>query len=139
MMKAMEVLRQAPIAHLVEAEDSLHDIERVLDADANLRLLMIVRLLLVTQQPMDRALFAGQVLGARRLGSNRLALSGVGLVAPHLRLLSMKEAPRHTRALHVRRACHHRVNSFEHESTPMVATSLRSSRAGALPDLSPAD
>ena len=83
------VLLNAPVSHLVEAEDALQDSERVLHLGSDPRLGRVLALGLFVHTVLELGAAAGHVLRVRCGLADSLALPLIACIAPHLALLAV--------------------------------------------------
>src|SRR5580700_3329765 len=79
----VQVLGQAPVSHLAEAEDILHHAEHMLDLGAYPRLVAVLRLIDLIDPAVEAIPFVREVLGARCPFVDDGALATVSLVTPN--------------------------------------------------------
>jgi hypothetical protein len=84
------VLCQAAIAHLIEAEDALHDAERMFYLGPYARLSPFLCPLKLVHSVLVSGPLAGHVLSLGSGFSNRFGLALIAAVAPYLALFAMK-------------------------------------------------
>src|SRR5205823_13871124 len=81
--QTVQVLGEAPVTDLLEAEYALDHPDRVLDLRANPRLGAVLRLLQLVDPPSAAVLAVGKVLRGRRPGADYGSLRPPTLVAAH--------------------------------------------------------
>ena len=87
----MAVLFQSAIAHLDEAEHALDDADGVLDLRTHLRLGPVLRALDLVDHAAMAIAAVDEVLGLRRVLTDRRCLTPVCLVAPDAGLIAMQQ------------------------------------------------
>ncbi len=84
------IFRQPTVPDFGPPEDPLDHQERMFDLRPHLRFRPIPRPLVLTQGPMARGFGLDEALGPGRVLSDHIALSAMGGIAPHPRLLAMQ-------------------------------------------------
>src|SRR3990167_265231 len=87
----MRIFLQAPIANLAKSKLPLDDAELVLNLGPDARFSAIFGALFLRQLTVAAALSLGEILGTRCFILDGLGLSAVGRVAPHTRLIAIKQ------------------------------------------------
>jgi hypothetical protein len=90
-LEPMQVLCQAAIAGLAEAEDVLDHPEHVLDLGAHPRLVAILRLFHFVDPAMEAVASVREVLRLRCMLMNKVCLTVIALVTPDPRLLAVQQ------------------------------------------------
>ena len=103
---------QSSITQLCEPEHALDHRETVLYLGPHPRLGAVSRLLCLIHHAAMPVAPVGEVLGARRMFANDIALAAISLVAPDAGFLSMQQIAHNCAVMHVRRRRHHRVNDL---------------------------
>jgi hypothetical protein len=89
------VLGDAPVPHLVEAEDTLQDAEGMLDLGPYTRLTPILLFLYFIHIVLELCALTGHVLGFWSGLFDRLCVALIAAVAPHLALFAVQQVGQH--------------------------------------------
>src|SRR5580698_361146 len=90
-LKPVQILRQASVAHLLKAKDSLDHSDRVLDLGPNLRLGTILCLLGQIDPAAAAIPTIGEILGAWSSATDRIGLTLIALITPYSGLSAVQQ------------------------------------------------
>ena len=93
--QSRRVLVQATVAHLAESKDALEYQKRVLDFGPHFRLRFVFRLVSIAQRAIAAAFLVGKVFRVGCPFSNRIALPGIGRIAPDASFVTMQQVFEH--------------------------------------------
>src|ERR1035441_8055750 len=111
-LEPVQVLRQAPVTHFLEAEDPLDDAKNVLNFGAYSGLAAVRRFDRISDALTPSVASVGEVPGPRCAGADRRLLSAVSLVTPHSRFLTMEQVLQGVAIGHVGRRGQHCVDQL---------------------------
>jgi len=110
--QSRRVLFQATVAHLAESKDALEYQKRVLDFGPHVRLRLVFLLASIAQRAIAAALLVGKVFRVGCPFSNRIALPGIGRIAPDARFVTMQQVLEHLAVMDIRRGSGDRVDQL---------------------------
>lgn len=90
-LQPIQVLGQAAVAHLLEAEHALHDVDAVFDFRAHRGLATIARLDPLIDRDSPAIASVGEITGTGHGLADRVLLPLVGLITPYARLFAMQQ------------------------------------------------